>query len=154
MIKKFEKTVAWAGLAFFSLCVLNTYLGLWSAAHSVPNSTCENGVFLVLLYIGSVVGLIPMLVGGLGSKPRYFWLASSIAGFAYLISLTLYAVTQQFSLNQSYDAVSLVTTIISLAFLSIPGLLSLGMGIRLKRAGQQENKSGSFDESVLQKSRG
>jgi hypothetical protein len=154
MINKFEKTVAWAGLAFFSLCVVYTYLGLWSAAHPGPDSTGENGVFLILLYIGSVVGLIPMLVGGLGSKPRHFWLAGSIAGFAYLVSLALYAVTTQFSSNQSYDAYGLVTTLISLALLSIPGLLSLGMGIRLKRTEEHENDSGSFDESELQKSRG
>jgi hypothetical protein len=154
MIEKFERIIAWAGLAFFSLCILYVYLGLWAVTHPISNYPGDSNTFFVLLYVLSFAGVIPMLVGGMGSKPRHFWLAGVIAGSAYIVSLVIYAVWGQFNQgNMHSDAYGIITGILLLAFLGIPGIISVGIGIRLRRKKNQVNSSSSFDEAVLQKSR-
>jgi hypothetical protein len=152
MEEKIFKVIAWAGLCFFAVCTGYIFWALWLVAHPVSTYPADNDMF-PLMYLISAAGLIPMLVGGLDWRPRRFWPGCIITGTAYLVSLVIYALWSP--LNQSHiqsGSYNIFTGILLLMLLSIPGLLSIGEGIWLKRKEDREYNTGSHEKPATQTS--
>jgi hypothetical protein len=120
--------LAWFGLILFMLFMA---YASWCLSDMVDINHWRQGrlqagdIFPFLLCV-SFVGLPFMFMGGLHANPRYFWCACIIIGLVYLILIVIYKII----------AISLLVhggPSFTLLFVGIPGYLSIGLGIGLKR---------------------
>jgi hypothetical protein len=81
-MKTFLKVVAWTGLGFFVVGTLITIYTWISIINYTPGPTPGFGPEAYWLYIIpiDIFGLLQMYVGGLVSRPRYFWLVCMTVG--------------------------------------------------------------------------
>jgi hypothetical protein len=119
--------MAWASMCLSAIVDVNSW---WQGRHQAV------GLFPFLLPI-SLIGLPFMLSGGTHSNPRYFWIASIIAGSVYLIEIVIYAITVL--LWQGHLSQWPI-----LFFVGIPGYLSIILGIGLNRMKTEEKSNQSI----------
>jgi len=128
-MKTFLKIAAWSGMCFFALLVIILF---WQSFLIITAE--EAGGFLfspMVALIVSCIGLVPMLAGGLISKPKHFWLICIVVGSLYILShfyLYLY-------IPSGIQGGQLDVVLENLAYSVLPGLVAIVEGIWLKRTG-------------------
>ena len=128
---------AWFGLYLF---VIFMAYASWCLSTIInPNSWWQGrlqsvDIFPLLLPI-SIIGLPFMFIGGVHSNPRYFWLASTLVGFFYLLEIIIYAITVLQWKGHLHQWPTLI-------LVGIPRYLSIILGIGLNRMeAEEKNKS-------------
>lgn len=128
MAKIFFKIIAWLGMCFFILLIAVLF---WQSFAAITTEKpiggllfCPENAFML-----SFIGLIPMLIGGLLGKPKYFWIICIITGSLYIISL-FYFYTY---LPERIHNGDIYIIFRELFFSVIPGLVAIIEGIWLKR---------------------
>ena len=126
-MKIFLKSLAWLGAVFFLLLIAATF------TQSVFAITAETVGGLMIspesAFVFSLIGIIPMLVGGIFGKPEYFWLACIITGSLYIISLFYFYTNLPYWIEHRY--IYIMSR--ELIFCLLPGLAAIIEGIWLKR---------------------
>lgn len=124
------KVIAWIGVAFFTFGAL---ISFWTSSVMVmdPYSIGVDWGHMFGLLFG-VLGLVFMLIGGLFTKPRYFWFISIIVGFLYIISF--FSIYQGLPARVRDNQIDILFS--DLAISLLPGLVVIVEGIWLKRTAQ------------------
>jgi membrane-bound ClpP family serine protease len=123
-MKTFFKVIAWFGLVLFTLGAIIAFYGSWVFLLAEPG---ERGVlfeYMFAMWFG-IPGIVLMIIGGIISKPKNFWLASIITGVFYIISF-FYAY-----IHISESRFIFIIEVLSISVL--PGLIAVIMGIQLKK---------------------
>ena len=124
------KVIAWIGVAFFTF---GASISFWTSSVMVmdPYSIGVDWGHMFGLLFG-VLGLVFMLIGGLFTKPRYFWFISIIVGFLYIISF--FSIYQGLPARVRDNQIDILLS--DLAISLLPGLVVIVEGIWLKRTAQ------------------
>ena len=85
-MKTLLKVIAWTGLGLMTLGAILAFIESWALFLAEPGEIGLTFLSIKAIFFG-IPGVVFMLVGGLISKPRYFWLGSIIVGSFYIISL-------------------------------------------------------------------
>lgn len=96
------------------------------------------GVPLILGWLISIPGVIFALIGGLVSRPRYFWIISVVIGSVYCISLITALITPSLKMRSYDDLTNMNYLIPTFLFLLPPGLLCIVEGIILRWLGKKQ----------------
>jgi hypothetical protein len=131
------KVIAWLGIVLFTLGAIIAFYGSWVSLLAEPG---ERGVlfeYMFAMWFG-FPGIVMMIIGGIISKPKNFWLASIITGLFYIISF-FYA---YINIIES----RFIFIIEMLAISILPGLLSVIMGIQLRK--DEKRKQGMQQPDV------
>ena len=118
------KTVAWVGVILLVIGAIIAFYESWESFSAEPG---ERGVlfgYMFAMWFG-IPGIVLMIIGGLINKPKYFWLASTLAGLFYIISF-FYAYIHILDSN-------LIHIVEILAISVLPGLIAVIMGWQLKK---------------------
>ncbi|MFZ7101026.1 MAG: hypothetical protein ACOWWO_00010 [Peptococcaceae bacterium] len=120
----FFKFIAWLGIVLFTSGAIIAFYSSWELLLAEPGEIGVLFGYMFAMWFG-IPGIVMMIIGGLISKPKYFWLASIITGSFYIISF-FYAYINIFESR-------FISIIEMLSISALPGLLSVIMGIQLKR---------------------
>jgi hypothetical protein len=126
-MKVFLKVLAWLGAGFLLLLIAANF------TQSIFAITAETVGGLMIspesAFVFSLIGIIPMLIGGITGKPRYFWLACIATGSLYILSHFYFYTLLSYWIEQGY----IYTLFRELMFMILPGLVAIIEGIWLKR---------------------
>lgn len=126
-MKIFLKVLAWLGASFLLLLIAANFTQSFFAI------TAETVGGLMIgpesAFVFSLIGIIPMLVGGIWGKPKHFWLACIVIGFLYILSLFYFYTHLPYWIEHRYIYVMFK----DLIFCLLPGLVAIIEGIWLKR---------------------
>jgi len=81
------KVIAWVGVGFFSVGIALT-IWIWMAPiWYTPGPYPTFGPDALWLYVIplDILGLLFMYIGGLVTRPRHLWLASTLIGVLYIV---------------------------------------------------------------------
>ncbi|MFC1865371.1 hypothetical protein ACFLYB_01490 [Chloroflexota bacterium] len=120
--------IAWIGIGIVTFGAMISFWTSWVMVMDSYRIGVDWGHTFGLLF--GVLGLVFMLIGGLISKPRYFWLASIIVGSFYIISF--FDIYQGLSSRLHDNQIDLL--LIELAISVLPGLVAILEGIWLRRS--------------------
>jgi hypothetical protein len=123
-MKPLLKFIAWVGIVLFTVGAIIAFSESWTITFTSAQVGVAFRYWIAFLF--GIAGLILMLIGGIISKPEYFWLASIIAGSLYIISFFSFYI--EFS---NYSRVGLLLQCLGISIL--PGLIAIIEGIWLKR---------------------
>ncbi|MDD3994438.1 MAG: hypothetical protein WCX07_04430 [Dehalococcoidales bacterium] len=127
-MKIFLKILAWSGIVLLTVGAIIAFSESWTITFTSLQIGVLFGYWVAFLL--GIAGLVLMLIGGLISKPEYFWLASIIAGSLYIISF--------FSFYIEFPNYSRIKFLLQdLAISVLPGLIVIIEGIWLKRQGSK-----------------
>ena len=120
----FFKFIAWLGIILFTLGAIIAFYGSWTVLLAEPGEIGVLFEYMFAVWFG-IPGIVMMIIGGLISKPKNFWLASIITGAFYIISY-FYAYIH---IPES----RFIFIIELLSFSILPGLIAVIMGIQLNK---------------------
>jgi hypothetical protein len=78
------KTVAWIGLLVVITGSIMSFSTSWTMTFSSVQIGVDWGHAIATIF--GIAGLVLMLIGGIISRPKYFWIAAIIAGLFYTVS--------------------------------------------------------------------
>jgi hypothetical protein len=120
----FFKFIAWLGLVLFTLGAMIAFHGSWVYLLAEPGEIGVIFEYMFAIWFG-IPGIVMMTIGGIISKPKYFWLASIIAGLFYIISF--------FAIYTQFPGCKIEYILITLSFSILPGLIAVIMWIKLNK---------------------
>jgi len=127
-MKTFPKIIAWIGVGIVALGAIISFSESWIIATTDPGRIGVAFGYMFAVFC-SVLGLVFMLIGGLISRPRYFWLASIIVGSFYIISFFEVYLNWPGRIQDN----QIDSMFYELGFSVLPGLVAIIEGVWLKR---------------------
>jgi hypothetical protein len=127
-MKIFFKVLAWLGAAIFLFLITLAFIQSFIAITIEPG---KGGALFwgpEIAFVSSFIALIPMLIGGIIGKPKYFWIACIITGSLYILSL-FYFYTYLPDRIEHGDGYRILRDLI---FCLLPGLIAILEGIWLR----------------------
>ena len=136
----FFKVIAWIGAALLTLGAIISFWTSWAFFLAEPG---EMGVdfghhYAILL---SIPGIVFMIIGGLISKPRKFWLVCIVAGLFYIVSFFEIYLGFPGRIHSGQTGFMLK----EISFSILPGLVAILEGIWLRRKITDSNGRPLFD---------
>ncbi len=125
----FFKVIAWFGLVLFSLGAIIAFYGSTVFLLAEPGEIGVLFEYMFAMWFG-IPGIVLMIIGGIISKPKHFWLASIITGIFYIVSF-FYAY-----INITGSRLVFIIEVLSISIL--PGLIAVIMGLQLRKDGQKD----------------
>jgi hypothetical protein len=130
MKKTFFKTVAWLGVLFLFIGAIISFYSSWEIMTAEPGEIgVDFGHWFAIIF--GIPGIVLMIIGGIISKPKNFWLASITAGLFYIISF--------FSMYSQFPESRIEYILQTLSFSFLPGLIPVFMGWQFKKASYKNN---------------
>jgi hypothetical protein len=120
----FFKFIAWLGIVLFTLGAIIAFYGSWLFLLAEPGEIGVLFEYMFAMWFG-IPGIVLMIIGGIISKPKNFWLASIITGVFYIISF-FYAY-----IHIPESRFVFIIEVLSIS--ALPGLIAVIMGIQLKQ---------------------
>ncbi|MFZ7101025.1 MAG: hypothetical protein ACOWWO_00005 [Peptococcaceae bacterium] len=131
MKKTVFKTVAWVGAVLLFIGAIISFYSSWQLMLAEPGEIGVGfGHWFAIIF--GLPGIVLMIIGGLISKPKYFWFASVTAGLFYIISF--------FSMYSQFPESRIEYILRTLSFSFLPGLIPVFMGWQLKKASDKDNE--------------
>ncbi len=126
-MRVFLKVLAWMGTGFFLLLIIADFTQSFSAI----TADTVGGLMISTesAFLFSLIGIIPMLVGGIMGKPKYFWLVCIATGSLYILSLFYFYSFLPYWIEHRY----IYYIFRDMVFCILPGLVVIIEGIWLKR---------------------
>lgn len=118
------KIVAWLGVG---MVVIGLPLSFYSSSLMVDGDLYSNNGYQIAYYL-AMAGVVLMALGGIITRPRFFWPVSILVGIAYIASL--------YGWLGDTDA-----GFTSMAMVLIPGLGCILLGIFVRRFTANRNKA-------------
>jgi len=125
-MKTFQKITAWTGLGIVAIGATISFYSSWIIALDPNWIGVDYGHMFGLLL--SIIGLLFMLIGGLLSKPKYFWIGSIIVGCFYIVSF--FSMYQYWPTRIDDNQIDFLLSEMAISFL--PGLVAIIEGMWLK----------------------
>ena len=126
-MRKLVRIITWLGIGIMIIGIPFSFAAS-SKVMSGAGTEVEGGALMAWLL--GAVGIIPMLIGGLIARPKYFWIGCLIAGALYIVSFYGFLMLSVWTMANSEGR--LWELIAGFAALLGPGLLALVEGILLK----------------------
>ncbi|MDD4923898.1 MAG: hypothetical protein PHF74_03560 [Dehalococcoidales bacterium] len=128
-MKIFLKVLAWLGVVAFLFLITLAFI---QSFISITIDSGKGGALFwgpEIAFVSSFIALIPMLIGGIMGKPKYFWIACIITGSLYILSLFYFYsyLPDRIEHGHVYEIFK------DLIFCLLPGLVAILEGIWLRR---------------------
>jgi hypothetical protein len=143
-MKIFLKVLAWLGAVIFLFLITLSIIQSFIAITIEPG---KGGALFwgpEIAFVSSFIALIPMLVGGILGKPKYYWIACIITGSLYILSLFYFYSYLPDRIEHGY----VYEIFRDLIFCLLPGLIAILEGIWLRIKGIKSSVSPVFDGNV------
>ncbi len=112
------KILAWFGLVLIVLGLLLSYSSSWTW---ISTGQLGSGVGYVVTAGVGVIGTLLALIGGVITRPKYFWIGAIVVGVAYIASFYGYVVDFE------------TKFILGLFVMLLPGLVCIAAGIVIRK---------------------
>ena len=124
----FFKFIAWLGVILLVIGATISFYSSWEIMTAKPGEIgVDFGHWFAILF--GIPGAVMMIIGGIISKPKNFWLASMLAGLFYIISFfQIYAGFPYRIRNGQIGSM-----LVEISFSVLPGLIPVIMGIQLRK---------------------
>jgi len=123
------KIFTWIGLGIMIFGAIISFSTSWTMVTDPGRIGVDFGHGIAVLF--ALLGLFFMLIGGLISRPRYFWLGSIIVGSFYIISFFEFYQSWPGRIHDNQIGILLS----ELGMSVLPGLVAIIEGAWLKRIG-------------------
>ncbi len=123
-MKKFLNILAWSGIVLFTVGAIIAFSESWTITFTSTQVGVAFG-YLFALFFG-IAGLVLIIIGGVISKPKYFWIGCIIAGLFYIISFFSFYIE-----FPNYSHIKYLLQEIGISIL--PGLIAIIEGVWLRR---------------------
>jgi hypothetical protein len=127
----FFKIVSWLGIVIVTIGAIISFITSWIDIWSSIQTGVNFGHYLASIF--GIAGLILIIIGGIISKPKYFWLTSVIVGSFYIISF--FSLYLDFPDRIHYKQIGYILD--KLARTVLPGMIIIIEGIWLKKTANQ-----------------
>ncbi len=136
----FFKVIAWFGLVLFSLGAIIAFYGSTVFLLAEPGEIGVLFEYMFAMWFG-IPGIVFMIIGGLISKPRKFWLVCIVAGLFYIVSFFEIYLGFPGRIHSGQTGFMLK----EISFSILPGLVAILEGIWLRRKDTNSNGRPLFD---------
>ena len=129
-MKDFLKIVAWTGIALMSVATVIMFNLSWEYSHYIPSPYhTDKGLQWFYVPLLDIIALASMLVGGIKTRPKYFWIPCVVTGVLSILSYYGYAME---FINILHEALFGGTSLLFLSFAVIPGIIAIVEGLILR----------------------
>jgi hypothetical protein len=124
----FFKFIAWLGIILLVIGAIISFYSSWQIMTAEPGEIgVDFGHWFAILF--GIPGIVMMIIGGIISKPKNFWLVSIVSGLFYIISFFQIYVGFPYRMRAGQIGFMLV----EISFSILPGLIPVIMGIQLRK---------------------
>lgn len=143
-MKIFLKVFAWLAVVAFLFLITLAFI---QSFISITIDSGKGGALFwgpEIAFVSSFIALVPMLIGGIMGKPKYFWIACIITGSLYILSLFYFYSYLPDRIEHGY----VYEICRDLIFCLLPGLVTILEGIWLRRKTTGSDGRPLFDGAV------